>query len=287
MKQAADPSARALAQGLQALAAKLTDAQAQAAIGTILATIKQTTSPFALGALAQGLQALPAKLTEAQAQAAIDPILAAIKQATDPYALGALAQGLQALPAKLTEAQAQAAIDPILAAIKQATNPYALLALAQGLQALPAKLTEAQAQAAIDPILAAIKQATNPYALRALAQGLQALPAKLTDAQARALLPLARGYLASTGDEDTAEAWAGAIAALAAHERNNTAFLGAIVEVLNYPTAVGEPTDTLMAALRQRFPDVPELAGGLDAAVPWFEVRLGADVVARPPIRPQ
>ena len=143
----------------------LTDAQAQAAIGTILATIKQTTSPFALGVLAQALQGLAAKLTEAQAQAAIDPILAAIKQATDPDALQALAQGLQALPAKLTEAQAQAAIDPILAAIKQATNPYALLALAQGLQALPAKLTEAQAQAAIDPILAQMKPTTNPYIL--------------------------------------------------------------------------------------------------------------------------
>ncbi len=272
---------------LQALAAKLTEAQAQAAIDPILAAMKQTTDPYTLEALAQGLQALPAKLTEAQAQAAIDPILAAIKQTTSPDALQTLAQGLQALPAKLTDAQAQAAIDPILAAIKQTTSPYDLRTLAQGLQALPAKLTDAQAQAAIDPILAAINKATSHDALLPLAQGLQALAAKLTDAQAPSLLLLARRYLASTGYEETAEAWAGAIAALAAHMRDNTAFLGAIVEVLKYPTAVGKPTGTLMAALRQRFPNVPELAGGLDAAVPWFEVRLGADVVARPPIRPQ
>ncbi len=48
---------------------------------------KQTANPFALESLAQALQALPAKLTDAQAQAATDSILAVFKQTTNPLRL--------------------------------------------------------------------------------------------------------------------------------------------------------------------------------------------------------
>jgi hypothetical protein len=48
-------------------------------------------------ALATGLQALAAKLTEAQAQQALDPLLKRINGTTDPDALRALAEALQAL----------------------------------------------------------------------------------------------------------------------------------------------------------------------------------------------
>ena len=57
--------------------------------------------------------------------------------------------------------------------------------------------------------------------------------------------------------------------------------------MLKYPTAAGKPTEKLMAALRQRFPNVPELKGDLWTAVPWFEKELGTDAVARPPDRPK
>jgi hypothetical protein len=83
----------------------------------------------ALQKLAEGLQALATKLTHGQGQAAIDPILEAIKkkvsslatnqeQAASPAALSALAKALGALPAKVTDNQAQAAVEPILAAIR-------------------------------------------------------------------------------------------------------------------------------------------------------------------------
>ena len=54
-------------------------------------------NPFALPALARALQALPAKLTDAQAQQALDALLIKIDKTTNPYALRALAQVLQAL----------------------------------------------------------------------------------------------------------------------------------------------------------------------------------------------
>ena len=272
---------------MRALAAKLTGAQAQAALGPLLAAIMQTTDPSALQALALTLKSLVTKLTDAQAEAGIDPILAALKQTTDLDAKLAMAQALQALPAKLTDAQAQDALDPILSAISRNTDLDDLRYQVAALQAVAAKLTDAQAQAAIDPILAAIKQTADPDTLGLFAQALQALATKLGDAQTPELLPRARLYLATAGDENSEKAWTGSIAALAARERDDKAFLGAIVEVLKYPTAAGNPTDALMTALRQRFPDVPELKGGLDAAVPWLEEQLGADVVARPPVRPK
>ena len=75
----------------------------------MLKQIGETTDPDALRALAQALQALPAKLSEAQASQALDPVLKQIGQTTNPLALEALAQALQALPAKLSEAQAMRA----------------------------------------------------------------------------------------------------------------------------------------------------------------------------------
>ena len=102
---------------------RLERAQAQAALDPLLTAIKGTTDRVALEALAQAVQALAAKLTEVQAQAALDPLLTAIKGTTDGVALWALAQAYQALAAKLTYAQAQAALDPLLTAIKGTTNP--------------------------------------------------------------------------------------------------------------------------------------------------------------------
>ena len=64
-----------------------------------------------LQALAQALQALPAKLTEAQANQALEPVLKQIGQTTNPYAHWPLAQALKALAAKLTEAQASQALE--------------------------------------------------------------------------------------------------------------------------------------------------------------------------------
>ena len=130
-----------------------------------------------------------------------------------------------------------------------------------------------------------IKRTTNPLILRPLAEALQTLTAKLSDSQAPGLLPAVRGLLANASGDKAAEAWAGVVAELLAHEPNDD-LLSVIVEVLKYPTAAGKPTDVLMAVLQKRFPDVPELKGGLDTAVSWLEKQLGPDVVQRRPVRP-
>jgi hypothetical protein len=180
-----DPkSLKALAEALQALAPKLTDAQASQALDPVLRQIDQTTDPDALGALAQALKALHAKLSDVQTSQALDPVLRQIGLTTDPQALLALAEALQALPAKLTNDQASRALERVLGQIGQTTDPDALQLLAPALQALAAKMTDAAASQALDPVIKQISQTTNPFALQALTQASQALPAKLTDAQA-------------------------------------------------------------------------------------------------------
>jgi hypothetical protein len=190
MSQMTDPDAfRALAHALQALPAKLSDTQAQAAIESVLAAIKSTTNPYDLRTLAEALQALPAKLSDKQAQAAIEPILTAIKnQPQDEfhsYTIANLAEALQALPAKLSDTQAQAAIEPVFAAIKAPQDSFVIYELAR---ALPARLSDTQAQAAIEAVLAAMKANVAMYAFLDLGQSLQTLAAKLSDTQAQAAI---------------------------------------------------------------------------------------------------
>ena len=76
------------------------------------------TSSYTLVALAQVLQALPVKLTEAPASQALDVVLQQIGQTTNPDAhpdaLMALAQALQALAVKLTEAAAAGSATVVL-----------------------------------------------------------------------------------------------------------------------------------------------------------------------------
>jgi hypothetical protein len=146
-----------------------------------------------------------------------------------------------------------------------------------------------QAQGAIDPILEAIKKTADPAVLKALAQGLRALAAQLTDEQASKLLPQAQKFLANTGDEETADAWADIVGELArrASGRDDRMFIGTILEVLKYPTVAGKPTDTLMAALQKRFPPERQPARDPGAAVPWFVWWLGSGDVKRPPKDPR
>lgn len=275
-----------LSRALRALPAKLTDPQAQRALDPILAAMERATDPYALRSLAQALWTLQIPLTDAQAQSAIDPILAAIKQTTVPSSLASLADSLQTLSVKLTTAQAKEVVDPILAAIQRSDVPNSVQQLAQALRSLSTTLPDAQAQATIDPIASAVERTSDPDTRRSLAQALQSLAPKVTDARARQLELFALDHFGQADNDNVVEAWAGAFAAFAARDRDDMAFLGAIVEALKYPTAAGKPTETLMAALRQRFADIPELKGGLDAAVPWFEKKLGADVVSRPPNQP-
>src|SRR4029077_4397602 len=87
------------------------------------------------------LQALPAKLTEAQASQALDPVLEQIGQATDANTLAALVQALQAPPAQLTEAPGSQGAEAVLKQMDKATDDNSLRALAEALTALAPKLT--------------------------------------------------------------------------------------------------------------------------------------------------
>ena len=102
----------------------------------MLKQIGQTTDPDALQALAQALQALAAKLSEAQASQALEPLLKQIGQTTDPDALQALAQALQALAAKLSEAQAVQASNAAAASLAWAADDDEAAEWARALVAL-------------------------------------------------------------------------------------------------------------------------------------------------------
>jgi hypothetical protein len=82
----------------------------------VLGAIKRTTDPYALQALAAGLAALPATLTDTESKEAVEPLLAAIRGLPDrssdvriPSPLGPLGTGLDALSTKLTADPAKSA----------------------------------------------------------------------------------------------------------------------------------------------------------------------------------
>ena len=68
----------------------------------MLAQMARTTDPGELQTLAQALQALPVKLTEAQAQRALQPLLLGMDPSRfqPDWALPTLAKAVQALPAE-------------------------------------------------------------------------------------------------------------------------------------------------------------------------------------------
>jgi hypothetical protein len=88
----------------------------------VLTQIGQTTDPDALRALAAAVQALAPKLSETQAQAALTPVLTQIGHTTDRDALQALAAVVQALAPKLSEARSSEARAAVRAALAWAAT---------------------------------------------------------------------------------------------------------------------------------------------------------------------
>jgi hypothetical protein len=244
---------------LQALAAKLTGAQAQQALATLLQQIDKTTNSNVLGALTEGLKALAAKLTEAPAEQALAPLLQRIGETTDPGELYLLAEGLQALAPKLTQAQAEQALAPLLLQIGRTRDPFALPALAKGLQALPAKLTEAQVQQAFAPLQQEIGETTDPVVFWALAKGLQVLPAKLTEAQAERALARLLQQIGETTDPVVVYALAEGLQALPVRltEAQGEQVLAPLLQQIVKATDTGE-LQTLVGGLQWLAPNLTE-----------------------------
>jgi hypothetical protein len=269
-----------LAQVVQAVPGALTAEQAAAALEPVLVAMRRTTNADTLLTLAVTVQAVPGTLTAEQAAAALEPVLAAMRRTTDADTLQALAAAVQALAGKLTAEQTAAAL-AAMGGTTDASHP----AFAETVQTLAGKLTAEQAGAALKPVLAALRDTTEPCELRPLAGAIQALAGKLTAKRTTTALDVVRERLAAANDMDEAFSWASAIAALARAQVDKE-YIATLVEVLKYPTAAGGPTNVLMAAWRERFPDVPALTGSLSDAVPWLETMLGTEVVERPPRDP-
>jgi hypothetical protein len=109
--------------------------------------------------LAQAVQFLPSKLSDAQAQAAVESYLAVTTKQLNNYDVAqASTEALRALAARFTDVQTQAAGEAILSAIKRTTDIVELMPLAVALQPIASRLTGAQAEVAVVPVLSAIGQ---------------------------------------------------------------------------------------------------------------------------------
>jgi hypothetical protein len=221
-------------------------------------------------ALAQSLQALASKLTEAQAQAALEPILKQISDTTSAdSSLQVPAQTLSALAPKLNDAQAGQALDAVLTQLGgwSYLSDDALTALAQALTALVPKLNDAQVGKALDPVVDQIARGTTSFALQAFAQALTALAPKLIEAKAQEASEQAKASLAWAASEEEAADWARALVALLdrARDPQRTQKLAASVA---FPPAAGKATEVLIDAIRT--PDAPAKEAGTNAALEWL-----------------
>lgn len=227
---------------VDALPAKLNDAQAQVALDALMRWIDEKKYPFSI----EALQALTAKLTDPQAQRALDPLLKWMGEITDTeiediQVLTASGKALDTMAAKLTDAQAQRALGLVFQQISQVTKTDpttedALHALSKALVALATMLSEVEAQKALDPLLRQIDQTEDPVARQLLARALQALTPKLTEPQAQKSILIATASLAWAATEEEAAGWAQALVALSSRVTDRDATIELVAAIV-YPAA--------------------------------------------------
>ncbi|MER8777026.1 TIR domain-containing protein [Mesorhizobium sp. M0977] len=281
---------QALGQALQALVTKQAAFETRQALGSVMEQFGgQGTSPKTLRMGGHELQALAPKLTQAQAGQALDPVLYHLAYTTDPSVVQALAKALQALAPKLTEEQAQRILHPILQQLVTTFDHEALQALAQALRALIPKLTDSQAQEVFDQFQLRVVRTIDSNVLSALAEVLEALTPKLTDSQAQQASRTASSSLAWASSKDEAVEWARSLVVLSLllHEQSNTEQL---VAAIAYPTAAGPATEVLLEAIRARNPTAPRAQAGTDAVLKWLATRypwiLDPPICPEPPQSP-
>lgn len=115
---------------------------------------------------------------------------------------------------------------------------------------------------------------------------LQGIAPKLTDDQIIPLLEASKARLAYLVDDLGPKEWADTIETLV-RRYPDEAYVAALVEILKYPTAAGEPTDLLLTRLRERFPPVAALPDGdLAAVVAWIAATYPKIDLDSPPKRP-
>jgi hypothetical protein len=173
----------------------------------LVAAIKGTTDPTALGHLGLVVGALPVGLTDSEAKDAIESYIVALKSAPSadqflgagvsasiprsPSADKFLGAGLAALTSKLSDSQAKEQAELLLSAMKGITSFDVLQAMGQGLGALPVELTDTQANEVVGQFLGSIAMipANAAMDLNASSAGVRAIADKLTSGQAKDALP--------------------------------------------------------------------------------------------------
>ena len=166
-----DSTLKAQARVVKVLAARVSEAEAQAAFFSTLAQGVRTTNFTTRQTLFVAMQALAPRLTAKQAETALGSIL---EKPADFVAPFAAAQFLPALTSRLDEAQVAAAL---LAALRELGEiqvgqtddfvgsfdlPAKVEVLAQTIQALAPRLNDSQAEEALGPVLQQARRASQP-----------------------------------------------------------------------------------------------------------------------------
>jgi hypothetical protein len=238
--------------GLEALPAKLTEAQAGQALDAAFERFEGTRKSIDRLALANVLAALPARLNETQQKRVLDKIWRQIigSRAGDNYS-ALSADALGRLAPKLSAPNAKHAFDLVLNLLARLQDSDLILSLAAVLRAAASGLIEAHAQQAVRPVLEQIGQTIDSDALQALALALQGLAPKLNETQARDASVVANSSLAWAASKEEATDWARAIVALSDRVASPGAAQQLAAQVA-YPMAAQEPTEVLLDAIRAR-----------------------------------
>ena len=146
-----------------------------------------------------------------------------------------------------------------------------------------------RAVGAAEDLLTTLPDTADYVSREAIARALAALAPKLPDSERERALAAVKIPLAKTGSSEEATAWARAIAALLPAEPR--AATAEIVEALKYPTAAGVPSDVLLAALANVWPEEYKAIAGRTLpdrmVLDWLEDHLPAGKrLIDPPVQP-
>jgi hypothetical protein len=168
-------------------------------------------------------------------------------------------------------------------------NSYRQAAQARLLEVMAPSLMEQEAALAAADLLDLLSRTEDYLTRDAIARALAALAPKLPGAERAQALTAAKLALAKTGSSEEAASWARAIVALLPAERD--AATAEIVEALKYPTATEAPSDVLVAALADVWPEEYKAIAGRtlpdQTVLDWLELHLPAgERLTDPPQRP-
>jgi hypothetical protein len=294
----------ALGSALLPLVHQLDGNRAKTALDLILQMI---TTPDAVGstivapAIAKPAQELAAKVSIAQTDDALSSLLAFLGQGKededddddqndrsmvdDEPRLRAVAAIGHALASRLTASDIERHTSNSETDVNKLGDNQ-LNRLAVRMTVLADQRPAHNAQADVTFLAQRMHEKHRPVVLRSLIGAVQALAARLQPEQRDAAEREIRSVLAWSTEPETSSAAAEALIALLRNKRPEPAVIG-IVEALKYPTAAGDATDLLLAALQQVVAGAPGKNAGLAANLDWVKATYPTIKVDTPPSCPQ